>query len=144
MTANPTEAQVMEALGHVIEPELHKDLVTALKHVRDPGFPPLVGVAPGPGADDLLSVSGRCPWLTQAAPMGVHVDHLNVLAVPGEVARTAGKAHGREGEQGKGDEGYDRHPLRQVAQQADDRLHGSYPVQWSRPVAFYPVQRTGG
>jgi ATP-binding protein involved in chromosome partitioning len=28
MTSNPTEAQVMEALSHVIEPELHKDLVT--------------------------------------------------------------------------------------------------------------------
>jgi ATP-binding protein involved in chromosome partitioning len=28
MTPNPTEAQVMEALSHVIEPELHKDLVT--------------------------------------------------------------------------------------------------------------------
>jgi ATP-binding protein involved in chromosome partitioning len=28
MTTNPTEAQVMEALSHVIEPELHKDLVT--------------------------------------------------------------------------------------------------------------------
>lgn len=28
MTSNPTQAQVMEALSHVIEPELHKDLVT--------------------------------------------------------------------------------------------------------------------
>ena len=28
MTSNPTQAQVMQALGHVIEPELHKDLVT--------------------------------------------------------------------------------------------------------------------
>jgi len=28
MTSNPTDAQVMEALSHVIEPELHKDLVT--------------------------------------------------------------------------------------------------------------------
>jgi ATP-binding protein involved in chromosome partitioning len=28
MTSNPTEAKVMEALSHVIEPELHKDLVT--------------------------------------------------------------------------------------------------------------------
>jgi ATP-binding protein involved in chromosome partitioning len=28
MTSNPTEAQVMQALSHVIEPELHKDLVS--------------------------------------------------------------------------------------------------------------------
>jgi ATP-binding protein involved in chromosome partitioning len=28
MTSNPTKGQVMEALSHVIEPELHKDLVT--------------------------------------------------------------------------------------------------------------------
>jgi len=28
MTSSPTQAQVMEALSHVIEPELHKDLVT--------------------------------------------------------------------------------------------------------------------
>jgi len=28
MTSNPTETQVMEALSHVIEPELHKDLIT--------------------------------------------------------------------------------------------------------------------
>jgi ATP-binding protein involved in chromosome partitioning len=28
MASNPTQAQVMEALSHVIEPELHKDLVT--------------------------------------------------------------------------------------------------------------------
>ena len=34
MTTNPTEAQVMEALSHVIEPELHKDLVT-LNMIRD-------------------------------------------------------------------------------------------------------------
>jgi ATP-binding protein involved in chromosome partitioning len=34
MSANLTEAQVIEALSHVIEPELHKDLVT-LKMVRD-------------------------------------------------------------------------------------------------------------
>jgi ATP-binding protein involved in chromosome partitioning len=34
MTSNPTEAQVMEALSHVIEPELHKDLVT-LNMIRD-------------------------------------------------------------------------------------------------------------
>ncbi|UCC89030.1 MAG: Mrp/NBP35 family ATP-binding protein [Anaerolineales bacterium] len=34
MTSNPTEAQVMQALSHVIEPELHKDLVT-LNMVRD-------------------------------------------------------------------------------------------------------------
>jgi ATP-binding protein involved in chromosome partitioning len=34
MSANLAEAQVMEALSHVIEPELHKDLVT-LKMVRD-------------------------------------------------------------------------------------------------------------
>jgi ATP-binding protein involved in chromosome partitioning len=34
MTPNPTEAQVMEALSHVIEPELHKDLVT-LNMIRD-------------------------------------------------------------------------------------------------------------
>ncbi len=34
MSANLAEAQVIEALSHVIEPELHKDLVT-LKMVRD-------------------------------------------------------------------------------------------------------------
>jgi ATP-binding protein involved in chromosome partitioning len=34
MPTKPTEAQVMEALSHVIEPELHKDLVT-LNMVRD-------------------------------------------------------------------------------------------------------------
>ena len=34
MSANLAEAQVIEALGHVIEPELHKDLIT-LKMVRD-------------------------------------------------------------------------------------------------------------
>ena len=34
MSANLTEAQVIEALSHVIEPELHKDLVT-LEMVRD-------------------------------------------------------------------------------------------------------------
>jgi ATP-binding protein involved in chromosome partitioning len=34
MTSNITEAQVMEALSHVIEPELHKDLVT-LNMVRN-------------------------------------------------------------------------------------------------------------
>jgi ATP-binding protein involved in chromosome partitioning len=34
MTSNPTEGQVMEALSHVIEPELHKDLVT-LNMIRD-------------------------------------------------------------------------------------------------------------
>lgn len=34
MTSNPTEAQVMEALSRVIEPELHKDLVT-LNMVRN-------------------------------------------------------------------------------------------------------------
>ena len=28
MTSNPTEAQVMQALSHVIEPELHQDLVS--------------------------------------------------------------------------------------------------------------------
>ncbi len=34
MTSSPTEAQVMEALSRVIEPELHKDLVT-LNMIRD-------------------------------------------------------------------------------------------------------------
>jgi ATP-binding protein involved in chromosome partitioning len=34
MSSNLTEAQVMEALSHVIEPELHKDLVT-LNMIRD-------------------------------------------------------------------------------------------------------------
>ena len=34
MSANLAEAQVIEALSHVVEPELHKDLVT-LKMVRD-------------------------------------------------------------------------------------------------------------
>lgn len=39
MTSNPTEAQVMQALSRVIEPELHKDLVTLNMirnlHVKD-------------------------------------------------------------------------------------------------------------
>ena len=34
MSSNPTEGQVMEALSHVIEPELHKDLVS-LNMIRD-------------------------------------------------------------------------------------------------------------
>jgi len=34
MTSNPTQEQVIEALSHVIEPELHKDLVT-LNMIRD-------------------------------------------------------------------------------------------------------------
>jgi ATP-binding protein involved in chromosome partitioning len=70
MPTKPTEAQVMQALSHVIEPELHKDLVT-LNMVRD------LKITDGAVGFTLVLTTPACPLKNQieeearAAVMGV-------------------------------------------------------------------------